>query len=151
MGFKNRVITLIFLWAGFSRMLLALADGVYIQDMGQPDKSLPPVVFASNRPCDSTLRHFFGEHRWTETRIFNVPPLQLEKIIAAFRTLFEKNKTDTQECQSGTFTFKVILVEGEGNKIITRIFASELFTIVLAALMEERERRNSQGFKSFTL
>ncbi|NIM13329.1 MAG: hypothetical protein GTO45_14545 [Candidatus Aminicenantes bacterium] len=151
MGIKNRVITLIFLWAGFSRMLLALANGVYIQDMGQADKSMPPVVFASNRPCDSTLRQFFGEHQWTETRIFYVPPLQLEKIIAAFRTLFEKNKTGTQECQSDTFTFKVILVEGEGDKITTRIFASELFNIVLTALMEERERRNSKGFKSFTL
>jgi hypothetical protein len=151
MGIKNRVITLIFLWTGFSRMLLALANGVYIQDMGQPDKSMPPVVFASNRPCDSTLRQFFGEPQWTETRMFYVPPLQLGKIIAAFGTLFEKNKTDTQECQSDTSTFKVILVEGEGDKITTRIFASELFTIVLAALMEERERRNSKGFKRLTL
>ncbi len=130
-----------------------ITSAVYIEHIGESDKSILPVVIFAKTPSEAELKRIIGDVVWDMAAMVNVSNDDLRRIIAVTYKFFQTAQEDTKGHKFGTF--RVTVVEGKNEKKrilsadeieISRILSRDAMIPLLNAV-EEIERNSAGGNK----
>ena len=134
-----------------------ITSAVYIEHVGESNKSLLPVVIFAKKPSEAELKRVIGKVVWDQAIMVSAGEDDLRKITAAVYKSFQTTQEDTKGYKF--IAFRVTIVEGKGEKKrvlpddkieLSRVLPRDAMVLLFNAI-EEIEKSSVGGNKELRI